>query len=116
MEKVIYLGEKELKLHSSLFTIIDYKNVFGTELFNDIKKIEKISRAPEDDFSVIIDTIFKIIYILNRPYSKQSYQNFLMNVDFSLLNDSTQLENLSNAIGELLGSIKKGGTTSPQSK
>jgi len=40
MEKVIRLGDSELKLHSSLFTIIEYRNVFGTELFTDIKKLK----------------------------------------------------------------------------
>ncbi len=116
MEKVIKLGKRELRLHSSLFTIIEYKNVFGTELFSDIKKIEKVTKKPEEDFSIIIDTIFRIIYILSRPYTKESYQDFLMNLDFSLLNDEAELESLSNAIGEMLGSIKKGDTFLPQSK
>ena len=41
MEITIKLGEKEYRLHSSLFTIIDYRNIFGSELFSDIKKLEK---------------------------------------------------------------------------
>ena len=54
MEKVIKLGDKEYKLHSSLFTIIDYRNVFGSELFSDIKKLEKFwsetTRIPLSQF------------------------------------------------------------------
>lgn len=107
MEKVIKIGERELRLHSSLFTIIEYKNVFGTELFSDIKKIEKISKKPDEDFSIIIDSIFRIIYILSRPYTKETYQDFLMNLDFSLLGSEAELENLTNAIGEMLGNMQK---------
>jgi hypothetical protein len=109
MEKVIKLGNAELKLHSSLFTIIEYRNVFGTELFSDIKKIDKLSKTKEEDFSLVINTIFKIIYILHRPFSKLDYNEFLMNLDFSVLSDMNELQNLSNAIGEMLGSVSNGG-------
>ena len=44
MEKTIQLGDKAYRLHSSLFTIIEYKNVFSTELFNDIKKLDGSKR------------------------------------------------------------------------
>lgn len=115
MEKVIRLGDSELKLHSSLFTIIEYRNIFGTELFTDIKKIEKLGKAKEEDFSIVINTIFKIIYILNRPNTKIGYNEFLMNLDFSVLVDVEELENLSNTIGEMLGTLNSGGP-SPQYK
>lgn len=114
MEKVIKLGDVELKLHSSLFTIIDYKNVFKTELFSDIKKLDKVSKAKEEDLSIVIDTIFKVIYILNRPYSKLTYNEFLMRLDFDILSNINELESLSKAIGEMLGSINKGNVNSPQ--
>lgn len=113
MEKVIKLGDIELKLHSSLFTIIEYRNIFGTELFSDIKKIERLDKK-EEDLSIIINTIFKVIYILNRPYKKITYNDFLMNLDFSVLVDIESLENLSSTIGEMLGSVN--GASSPQSK
>jgi hypothetical protein len=58
MEKTLKLGEKEYHLHSSLFTIIDYRNVFSTELFSDIKKLEKSNSKKEEDLSTVIDTIF----------------------------------------------------------
>ena len=115
MEKVMKLGSSELKLHSSLFTIIEYRNVFGTELFSDIKKIDKLSSSKEEDISIVINTIFKIIYILHRPFSKTTYNEFLMNLDFSVLVDTESLENLSNTIGEMLGSFNNGGS-SPQYK
>jgi predicted GH43/DUF377 family glycosyl hydrolase len=113
MEKVLKLGDKEYLLHSSLFTIIDYRNVFSTELFSDIKKLEKSSSKKEEDLSTVIDTIFRIIYILHRPFYKQSYNDFLMSLDFSLLSNQDELENLTNAIGEMLGTFQKG--TTPQS-
>jgi hypothetical protein len=116
MEKTLKLGEKELKLHSSLFTIIDYRNVFGTELFSDIKKLEKGKNIKEEDFSLVIDTIFRIIYVLHRPFSKTSYNDFLMSLDFSILSDPDELQVLSTTIGDMLGNIQKGTKPTPQPK
>lgn len=116
MEKTLKLGEKELKLHSSLFTIIDYRNVFGTELFSDIKKLDKAKSIKEEDFSLVIDTIFRVIYVLHRPFSKTSYNDFLMSLDFSILTDPEELQVLSGTIGEMLGNIQKSTKPSPQSK
>ena len=116
MEKTIKLGEKEYRLHSSLFTIIDYRNVFGSELFSDIKKLEKGKYIKEEDFSLVIDTIFRIIYVLNRPFSKTSYNDFLMSLDFSLLSDTDELAALSTTIGDMLGTLQKSAKPIPQSK
>ena len=116
MEKTLKLGEKDYRLHSSLFTIIDYRNVFSTELFSDIKKLEKSNIKKEDDISTLIDTIFRIIYVLHRPFSKQSYNDFLMSLDFSVLSNQTELENLTNTIGEMLGTFQNRPTTTPATK
>lgn len=102
MEKTIKLNGEDLKLKSSLFTIIEYRNVFGTELFNDIKKMDQAT-GKDEDASLVIDTLFKVIYILHRPYTKKSYDEFLMELDFTILQDVKELENISNIIGELLG-------------
>ena len=114
MEKTLKLGDHDYRLHSSLFTIIDYRNVFSTELFSDIKRLEKSSTKKEEDLSTVIDTIFKIIYVLHRPFSKQSYNDFLMSLDFSLLSNQDELENLTNTIGEMLGTFQK--STPPATK
>ncbi|MFH1693359.1 MAG: hypothetical protein ABH890_03645 [Bacillota bacterium] len=111
MEKTLKLGDTDYRLHSSLFTIIDYRNVFSTELFSDIKKLEKSSSQKEDDLSTVIDTIFRIIYVLHRPFSKQSYNDFLMSLDFSILSNQNELENLTNTIGEMLGTFQKGSAS-----
>ncbi|QLY40172.1 hypothetical protein HF295_04560 [Hujiaoplasma nucleasis] len=116
MEKTLKLGDKEYRLHSSLFTIIDYRNVFSTELFSDIKKLEKTKIKKESDLSTAIDTIFRIIYILQRPFNKQSYNDFLMSLDFSILSNHSELENLTNTIGEMLGTFQKGDSPKHPSK
>ncbi|MFA7105708.1 MAG: hypothetical protein WC154_00255 [Candidatus Izemoplasmatales bacterium] len=107
MEKTLKLGDTSYRLHSSLFTIIDYRNVFGTELFNDIKKLEKVKSQKEAELSLVIDTVFKIIYVLHRPFSKQSYNDFLMSLDFSILSNPDELEKLTSTIGEMLGTFQK---------
>ena len=111
MEKIIKLGEKEYKLHSSLFTIIDYRNVFGSELFSDIKKLENLNKD-ETDAALVIDILFRIIYILHKPYTKKSYDEFLMDLDFSVLSDVKELENISNTITLMLGGNE--GTQDPK--
>lgn len=116
MEKTLRLGDKDYRLHSSLFTIIDYRNVFGSELFSDIKKLEKGKSNKEEDLSLIIDTIFKIIYVLHRPFSKQSYNDFLMSLDFGLLSNSDELEKLTTTIGEMLGTFQKKPRATPTKK
>ena len=116
MEKTLKLGDTDYRLHSSLFTIIDYRNVFSTELFSDIKKLEKSSDKKEDDLSTVIDTIFRIIYVLHRPFSKQSYNDFLMSLDFSILSNQSELENLTNTIGEMLGTFQKGSASNGSPK
>ena len=105
MERTIILNGEPLRLKSSLFTIIEYRNVFGTELFSDIKKMDITS---DEDAGKVIDVLFKVIYILNRPYTKSSYDEFLMGLDFSILSNTEEIENLSNVIAEMLGGgIKK---------
>jgi hypothetical protein len=102
MEKTINLRGEDLKLRSSLFTIISYRSVFGTELFSDIKKLENLNKD-ETDAALVIDILFRIIYILHKPYTKQSYDEFLMDLDFSVLSDVKELENISNTITLMLG-------------
>lgn len=105
MERTIILNGEPLRLKSSLFTIIEYRNVFGTELFSDIKKMDITS---DEDAGKVIDILFKIVYILNRPYTKQSYDDFLTNLDFNILSNPNEIENLSITIAEMLGGgIKK---------
>ena len=102
MEKTINLRGEDLKLRSSLFTIISYRSVFGTELFSDIKKLENLNKD-ETDAALVIDILFRIIYILHKPYTKKNYDEFLMDLDFSVLSDVKELENISNTITLMLG-------------
>lgn len=111
MEKTINLRGEDLKLRSSLFTIISYRSVFGTELFSDIKKLENLNKD-ETDAALVIDILFRIIYILHKPYTKKSYDEFLMDLDFSVLSDVKELENISNTITLMLGSNE--GTQDPK--
>ncbi len=117
MEKTIKIQDKEYKLKSSLFTIINYRNVFGTELFSDIKKVEGVGKeAKEEDLTSIVDTIFKITYILHKPYTNLGYDEFLNGFDFSVIGDASILETLSKAIAELIGSVSSNQHSAPPSE
>lgn len=107
MEKTISIQGQEFKLKSSLFTIIAYKNAFGSELFSDIAVLDKLSNKDDlSHLSIVIDVIFRITYILHKPFTKSSYDEFLQSFDFSVLSDANELENIANTIAELLGTVR----------
>lgn len=110
MEMTVKLGDYEYKLRSSLFTIISYRNVFGTELFSDVAVLDKLKNKNEEEISRIIDTIFRITYILHKPFTNKSYDEFLNELDFSIIGDVRALEELAGVIGKLLGTLKKPNT------
>ena len=63
MEKSINLGGVEYKLRSSLFTIISYRSTFGTELFSDVKVLDKLKDKNEDEISSIQSLELLMFYI-----------------------------------------------------
>ena len=107
MERTVKLNGKELRLASSLFTIISYRNVFGTELFDDVEKLDKVMQENKNDVGRFIDVLFRLIYVLHKPFYNDSYDHFLQSFDFSVLSNVTELTNLANVIAELLGEVKK---------
>jgi len=107
MEKTVNLRGKEYRLRSSLFTIISYRSVFGSELFTDVKNLDGIKGKSESEISNVINTIFKITYILHKPFTNQSYDDFLNSFDFEIISDVKALEELARVIGDLLGTIKQ---------
>ena len=105
MERKILIGDKEIRLKSSLFTMIAYKNQFGTDLFQDVSKMD-IKEEENADVSGVIQTLFQIIYILNKPFNDVSFDEFLNEFDFDILTDTEALTKSMQVIGELLGSNK----------
>jgi hypothetical protein len=117
MERTITLGGKEFKLASSLFTIISYRQVFGTELFTDVDALDKALQANKEDVGKFIDILFRIVFILHKPFTNDTYDKFLQGFDFSVLNATDELSALANVIAELLGSVnqsKPGDKNSPR--
>ena len=107
MERTVKLNGKELRLASSLFTIISYRNIFGSELFDDVEKLEKAVETNKSDVGRFIDVLFRLIYVLHKPFYADSYDHFLQSFDFSVLSNVEELTVLANTIGELLGEVKK---------
>lgn len=107
MERTVKLNGKELRLASSLFTIISYRNIFGTELFDDVDKLDKELEKNKNDVGRFIDILFRLIYVLHKPFYNDSYDRFLQSFDFSVLSNVDELTNLARVIGELLGEVKK---------
>ena len=104
MEKEVILGDKKLILRSSLYSLIDYKSRFGSEFFNDIKKLEN---TKEENITNVIEIIFRIVFVLSNPKENETFKGFLEKLDFSILNDAALLTNLTNTIVELLKQIRK---------
>jgi len=112
MEKTLRIQDKDYKLKSSLFTIISYKNTFGSELFSDISVLDQLSQHNNlSALSTVIDVIFRITYILHKQFTKSSYDEFLQEFDFTVLSNTQELESIANTIAELLGTVKEGSAT-----
>ena len=107
MERSINIGGKEIKLKSSLFTIISYKNTFGTDLFDDVSKLDVSKNKGASNMTRIIQILFQIIYSLHKPFTNETFDEFLSNFDFSVISDSSNLESISPIIGELLTNQNK---------
>jgi hypothetical protein len=107
MESKVKLGSKTLVLHSSVYSIIKYKSLFGTELFTDVKKLEFVnSNKAEDNISEVLDLILKITYVLYRNHKFDCYEDFISSLELDILSDTKGLEELSSTIAKMLGSVK----------
>lgn len=113
MEKTVVIQGKEYKLKSSLGTVLKYREIFGTELFSDVKIIDSLKGKAEDEISRIINVIFRITYVLHRPYTDKTYDQFLDDLDFSIIGDPKALDELAKAIGELIKVENKTNKVTP---
>lgn len=116
MERTVKLGGKDLRLLSSLGTILVYKRTFGTELFDDVEAFN-VKEGDTKASGKLIDILFRLVYVLHRPFEDISYEDFLLQFDFDVLTNEKELTELSNVIGELLGGLKtnkQAGNISPQ--
>lgn len=106
MEKTIRIGEEDLKLSSSLRTIIDYKNVFGRDLFADIEKLNGTDNSLSQ-MSDVINVLFQLIYIMHRPYTKKSFEEFMEGFDFSVISDEKAMKEITDVFSGLFQTEKK---------
>lgn len=116
MERVVKLGGKELRLLSSLGTILVYKRTFGTELFDDVEAFD-VKEGDKKASGKLVDVLFRLVYVLHRPFEDISYEDFLLQFDFDVLTNEKELTDLSETIGEMLGGLKAnkpGDHLSPQ--
>ena len=106
MEKIIRIGEEDLKLSSSLRTIIDYKNIFGKDLFADIEKLNASDNSLST-MSDVINVLFQLVYVMHRPYTKKSFEEFMEGFDFSVISDEKTMKEITDVFSGLFQSDKK---------
>ena len=108
MESLIKIAGKELPVHVSIRTILDYKSTFGTDIFEDLEKIQNVNVNSIGSLSSIINTSFQILYILHKPYAKgKSFSDFLDEFEFSVFQDNTSLSELTGVFSLLFPSQKE---------
>lgn len=107
MEKTLKVGEQEVKLRSSVLTIITYKNTFGSDLFNDVSKLNVSRKNGISNPTHVIQTLFQIIYALHKPFTKKNFEEFLNDFDFGIVSDEDTITTISDVIGELLANQKR---------
>lgn len=110
MEKTLKVGEQEVKLRSSVLTIITYKNTFGSDLFNDVSKLNVSRKNGISNPTHVIQTLFQIIYALHKPFTKKNFEEFLNDFDFGIVSDEDTITTISDVIGELLANQKRSGS------
>ncbi len=76
-------------------------------MFEDVEKLDKALETNKNDVGRFIDVLFRLIYVLHKPFYNDSYDHFLQGFDFSVLSNVDELTNLANVIAELLGEVKK---------
>ena len=69
MESLIKIAGKELPVHVSIRTIIDYKSTFGTDIFEDLEKIQNVNVNSIGSGSIIDIGLFKFGVYPNSLYS-----------------------------------------------
>ena len=83
MDSIIKIGGRELPVHASLKTLIDYKSTFGTDLFEDLDKIQNIKSDCDND-ALVIEVIKDgpachtgaESCFMNEIYQKENYKDF----------------------------------------
>lgn len=111
MIKTIVLDGKKFKLTSSLLTIIIYRNEFGTDLFEDVNKIEATIEDGKVTSFKSVDILFHLIYALHKPFfgEDKTYEDFMGMLDFKVLSNVEELNRAADVIGRMLGDAKNNG-------
>ena len=113
MEKLIKIAGRELPVHVSLKSLIDYKSTFGTDFFEDIDKIQNIDNNSIASLSSVINVSFQIIYILHKPYCKEkNFADFLDSFEFGVFQNTESLNEVVKVFNLLFPSKSKGESRS----
>lgn len=113
METIIKIAGRDLPVHVSLKSLIDYKATFGTDLFSDIDKIQNVDNNSIASLSSVINVSFQIIYILHKPYAKEkNFAEFLDSFEFSVFQNADSLNEVVRVFNLLFPSSTKGESRS----
>lgn len=117
MDSIIKIGDRELPVHASLKTLIDYKSTFGTDLFEDLDKIQNIKSDSIGSLSGVINTSFQIIYILHKPYAKEkTFVEFMDTFEFGVFQSTEAMNELTGVFGLLFPGTKEQNKSPRESK
>ena len=117
MDSIIKIGGRELPVHASLKTLIDYKSTFGTDLFEDLDKIQNIKSDSIGSLSGVINTSFQIIYILYKPYAKEkTFAEFMDTFEFGVFQSTEAMNELTGVFGLLFPGTKEKSKSPRESK
>ena len=117
MDSIIKIGGRELPVHASLKTLIDYKSTFGTDLFEDLDKIQNIKSDSIGSLSGVINTSFQIIYILHKPYAKEkTFVEFMDTFEFGVFQSTEAMNELTGVFGLLFPGTKEQSKSPRESK
>lgn len=94
MKKIINIGNKELTLKSSAYTLLAYKEETGKNLLEDLQKISELkigNDIPEEEqqqklmvnIAPFMEMLLKLIYVMYKEANKdvESFKDFCEGID-----------------------------------
>lgn len=105
--KIVKFAKKEWYLKSSAYTIIEYQQVFGTDLLDDLDAISNEFKKSKKQIklTIIITKLMQMFYILQNQ-QKESFEIFMNAFKLSDLFVAEDLKKLFTAIMSMF-SVKK---------
>lgn len=104
MERIVNIGDKEIKLRITAATLIHYRNEFNQD---PLKSIMKLSKIEEDTTELDLEVFYNLFYIMAKSCDKTIIDKIEFYERFDFFPFEELLPVIMEFISKSFGSIKK---------